>query len=554
MRPLLLTLVCLLTIGCATPPVVESKPPKPPPLWQQPQVTGAIREPLDDPAPLCPADVRVYLQVEDLAGWRDYRHDDPLVEHIWQTIQVLHIPSTWQNAMSRLQLDSGGMADALFGRRTALVILRADRREIPIVLTRVADHVIDELPTAFAMQSLPASARVGPFRIYRVADDDATLTMAVGRRWWAITDGRHADHLRRLLCAVASGDTSLATADDVTELVNRLPASRDILLFARDPHRSARHALTVTRERRGATFDYVADMPEVAKIGKRYIQSNLVEFGPLPSATVSAVSINVMYRQKRVPGIVKMMVFPHSFRRHVLGRLSPPIIAFMTRVPGEQIRPNPGVAVPALGVAIRMKDRRVAHDLDRLVMGVHFFANLGELDLLRSLFGIKQIQATDATYRVADFGDAIAKRVEGSPFADLLQMPDTAGLTHVTFGTIGDWYVICSQEAAFKQCLAAFADPADHLTNTDDFRAFRFDDSHDQLLINGVMRISELAPMVHDAADFWKLTGMGERHGPYDAPLRWIADALRHRRAFYLQLWRDGETRLRGHMRVIGSP
>jgi hypothetical protein len=199
-----------------------------------------------------------------------------------------------------------------------------------------------------------------------------------------------------------------------------------------------------------------------------------------------------------------------------------------------------------------MQSPKVANDLNRLVMGVHLLTNLGELDMIRFLFGVKRIKHEHGIYRVADFGKAIATRVKDSPLADLFQLPSSAGLTHITFGPVGDWFIVCSQQAMFKQCLAVANDPDNSLTQWQDDQLIPLNDTHDQLLVSGISRIADIAPLVNDAADYWRISGMREKSGPYDAPLQWLASVLRHRRALQFQLWRTSDNTLRGRLDVLG--
>lgn len=542
------SVIGVLMLGCTAQPVVETAPPKPLPIWQQTRVLATVREPGDDPAVICPENTRVYLRVDRLADWRDQRDVDPLVEHVWQAIDALKPPAIWEKAMDRLGLDEGAMADAMFGQCAVLVVHRHKGREAPFVLTRISRGLGKRLPQAFGMSPWQAQPKLGPLRVFTASNDDKALTMMIGRRWLVMGELRRIDLMRHWLCSVAAGATAIDQSQHARALTAGLPAQRDVLLLASTAR--DRHAAAVVRQHRGVTVHYAADSSQLLRIDKEHATIDGVNFGPLPADTVGALSINVLKQDQEIPRMLELLIFPHRFKRHVLGRLAPPVVAFLGSVPGHRIQPDPGAAVPALGVALHMSDRRVARDLDRLVVGVHRLVNLGELDLLRMVFGVRRIRDKGEPYHVANFGDAVMKHVKGSPLADLLQMPSNAGLTHLTFGPVGDWYVVCSQEAMFLDCRAAIEEESARISPLQVLDA----GAPPNLLASGFTRVGKLAPMLNDAADFWQLSGLGKSRSRYDAPMRWLAKGLQHRQSVTMRLWREGPTRLRGRLQVTGNP
>jgi hypothetical protein len=143
--------------------------------------------------------------------------------------------------------------------------------------------------------------------------------------------------------------------------------------------------------------------------------------------------------------------------------------------------------------------------MDRLVMAVHFLLHLSELDLGKSLFG-KARQVGGATpFKMADFGQALLRHIDDPQIRRLLQLPAAGGLGRVSFGRIGQWYVVCTHDALFRQCAEAWADHTQRLTSTAAFAALPMQ-ARDGLIVSIVSRAPELSRMLDDAEAYLKKT------------------------------------------------
>ena len=574
--------------------VPPAAPPTPP--WIAPALAAAITEPLDDPAMLCPASAVGYLRVDRLAQWRASGESDPLVKYVWQTVQALGPPSCWQRAAKHLGWDNDAMLDAYFGRTVALIGQRVDGQPALVVASRIGAEALRKLPAAAGLKPWappgagagpesgvrrPESARsrgaglvsVGPFAMYSTEEDGEAFVFAIGKRWLLIVEQKRIEHLRRVLTVTprrgAGGGENhaddtvnppLAELPAYRQLLAKLPTGRSALLSTGNSKGTERHAAAVVRHGRDLTVHYVATGTKLARIDRRAAHSAGVDFGLLPAATVSAATINMLDRSPRQFGLLDLLLFPHKIGAQILPKLSPPMIVFLGTVPGAEVRPDPGGAVPVVGAAVKLNDYTAARDLDRLVAGLHLVANLRELDLIRSVFGLRRVKAGDTTFHVADFGEALSKRLKDPQLSPLLRLPSSAGLTRLSFGRIGQWYVLCSQEAFFRRCIAADADGAKRLTHTNAFGAFAFE-SRPQLIASAMTRADELSTLVKNTADFYSHAhteapgnSATTRSLPdLGAPLRWFAEALQYHQSFYFQLWQDRDDTLCGKLQIVAQ-
>ena len=529
---------------------------------------------------MCPTDVRGYLRVDDVAQLRASGQSDPLVAHVWEAIQSVGTPACWDHAAAYLGLDNSAMLDTYFGQTVALVDQKVDGDHAVVVVSRIPAGVLKQLPKAAGLRPWDPSrpdefvvraATFGPFATYTTDDPGEQFAFAIGRNWLMIVARDRVNHIRRLLTTsrqpaetdapqseAAAADQPLAGLESFQKLLAKLPIERTAVLFTRNGRGNENHAAVVVRRGTEMTVHYAATGTELTRVKDRAEHSEGVDFGLLPASTISAATVNMIDSSHKRFRMLDMMLFPHSVGTSVLTKLSPPMIGFLGQVPGEEVTPNPGGDVPVIGVAVKLKDPSAAKNLDRLISRVHFFANLGELDLIRSLFGIQRVKAGDTSFHVADFGRAISKRLKDPHLSPLIRLPSSAGLTRLSFGRIGQWYVICSQEAFYRRCIEAEADPSKRFSQTDLFRRFTFE-SKPELAVSAVTRARELSAMLDNTVDYYERahTEAGakrqasRRLGDLQEPLRLFAEALKHRHCFYLQLWHDDEGILRGKLQIV---
>lgn len=550
--------------------------------------------PADSPAHLVSADARFYLQFDGMAQWRAAREHDPLVAHLWSSIAEIRPKGMWDPATKALGLDEDALTDRYFGQCLAIVGEKPDTSAPYSLISRVSPTDLQGLPGAMGLKPMPlAGTSVSmPFATFTSAD--GTLLFAIHDQWLIVGPLKYSEHFEsivafagaRLLAplgllnlqASALTPATLVEDDDFQKLAVKLPADRQLFFYSRDKARKGRHAASVAMQGSQLVAQYAGTIDKMDELYEQFAHGDKIEFGIVPQSTISAASVNLMKKDAKGLAMLNLFLFPRNVREHVLPKLAAPMVVFLGKVAGEKITPNPGVDVPAVGIAIRMNDPAVANDLNRIVGGLHFMANVGQLDLIEGVFGGKQVKTPEGLeYRIADFGDALVKEIKDPEAARMFKLPDAAGLTHITYGPIGSWFVICSQESLFKECAAAHADESLRFTATDTFATFPIE-MREGLMISALTRAPQLAALTHDLNRYWeKMEAKAREAGgpvakPVPAaneaknddedeatsgarkvrqPMEWVANAIKHRDSFYMQVWRDSDGDLRGMLSTI---
>ncbi|MEO0477062.1 MAG: hypothetical protein AAF085_13985, partial [Planctomycetota bacterium] len=176
-------------------------------------------------------------------------------------------------------------------------------------------------------------------------------------------------------------------------------------------------------------------------------ETSVAEFGPLPAETISAITFNIEPDEKARKDMegLNMLVGGKSIVDDLLPKLDFPTVLFMGAVPGDSVDPNVDVQVPVGGMAFKMKDATVANDLNMMFDNVVMLSNVAVMGFEAGLI----------PQRTSDYGGSSFKVAElGKPIAQGLDFPELAPI-QIVYGTVGDYYVVCSQEEFFKKCVDA---------------------------------------------------------------------------------------------------
>ena len=576
-------LAVVLLASCGTVP--EPSPTTDLPIWLRSPILDGTRESDDDPASIVPADATLYVRIENGGGILDADETDPLAREAWNAIQGLIPAGFWRGSAPQLGLDERALLRELFTRDLVLVdqSIAATRRLV--VLSRVSEKILRDLPAAARLEPWPLQERVGPYRLWRGESEGKAYLIALGERWLAFTSVDGADHIRRLLVARSAGEPTLDANDAYRDLLSRLPAERRAVMFTQTADGSQAHALVLIGNAPRYEARYAARAPDVEKYVDAVAAKQKLDFGPLPDDVVAAGAVNVLTHEVPSEGVLDMLLFPHSFRARIWERIEPPVLFFLGRLPRAEIAPDPGFDVPVFGIAVRLENDDVARDLDRVCSGIHFLVSLGQLALAEGFFGVEEVKAGGVEYHRADFGPVLRATGNDSLLGKLANAPSARGLTQIAYGRVDDYYVICTQEAFLRRWRDASRSAMTRLTSARDFGAFEFEE-RDGLIFSALTRGPELSKLVDEAIAFLRESRDGETgarvepdatsvtnddgeapegdgaagdSGPDDddgaarieRPLRWLAGGLEQSSTFSVQVWHGADGLLYGRLLVL---
>lgn len=525
-----------------------------------------------DPAELAPADTRLYFRVDDLGDiWKKKDEPDRLVTEIIRKVKSDENTRLMTDLPGQFGMDLPTFYQTYFGKTVAL-IAASPKASPAVILTRVDPAAAAKVR---AQKDFKPAGRWGRFEMFKLADDSKLI--GVSEQWMALGLAGHAEHMERVLSRTGAETYSLAKDATYREWMAKMPRPRSAVLYINDVAHKNIHVAVGVKTDYGATLHYQAEIEKVEDFYKLTKPVSEADFGPLPEEAISAVSFNLHEPDPKGMMILNLILFPRNLKDDVMPKIEPPVIFFLGKLAPDEVKPNPGFQVPVVGLAIKMKDPTVAVELDKLLNGIRFFGKLADLNVLGSLAGPDGMKFGELDYHSADFGKTLTGNVQSRSLSRLVAMPEHAGLTRISYGRVGNWYVVSTQDAFFRKCVDANAGKGRRITDLENFDAFRLQ-RREKLLLSSVTKADQLASLVRSVSDYWKKVRqdnppMAQAKPPmpevkpmakpdaaadkkpgeesYDRPLDWFIDVIKHHKSFSVQLWRGEKNLLEGKVEIL---
>lgn len=392
------------------------------------------------PAELAPIDTEVYVHIEGFNDWIGVIAEGPRGE---EKRDALEDSPQWQTLLALLEMDTDTFLATYFGGDVVIFGPEAQENGPGVIFTQVAPGDAE-----FARERLflEAVANVGDATLYRTADGGGFIAIADG---WVGLCGVHAgDYMVAVLEGLGDAE-SLADSPSYTHWTGLLPDERTITMFVNGGVDES-HALGVTRVGNGMDVAYFGKSAGFDVLLSMLGETAVADFGPLPSSTIAAASFNLVSagdaaQQAELMDGLNMLATPASFTDDILPMLGTPTVLFVGSVSGDSVEPAVGLDLPVLGLAVKMDDDAVASDLTGMMDKTMLLMNLATAEWGVDPIRFERGSYEDSRYHVAHIGKPLAQQ-SGWPELEPMQ---------VVYGQVGDFYVVCTQELFFRQCVDA---------------------------------------------------------------------------------------------------
>ena len=413
LRPLLLALALLITLPASAQPAAE----------------------------MAPADTQVFIHIEKPAEWFTTLADGPIGDKVRDQIEN---ESEFGTLLALLGMDLDTFLQAYFGEEVVILGPSAAEQDGPgIILTKVSQEHRDRLIDSFELERAGAVAG-SPMWV----SQDGNGHFVMMRDWVAVCDAAALDYLRAVL-ENKPADGTLADTEAYKYWTGMLDGDRNMTaLFLGGEDNS--HAFSVIRSGKLLDMTYAGKSPDFDDMMLMLGDNELAEFGPLPIQTIAAVSFNLKAdpdqpNANELLNGLDVLASPTSFRNDILPKLDAPTLLFLGSAPGQEIGLD--VDLPVAGFAVKMKDASAATDLQAMMDRLVLLGNMATAEWQQGAIPFKTAEYQGTTMRIAEVGKVVA------PFAEF---PELAPV-QLVYGQVGDYYVVCTQESYFKQCVDANA-------------------------------------------------------------------------------------------------
>ena len=393
-------------------------------------------------------------------------------------------PAGWKAVQQLLGLRGDQIIDKFFGTSAAIVFMDSGAGQPGLVITKVAK---DDIAYGIKRLNLAKTGTIGSFTTYSTRNNEALI--AVGDEWVVVADPSVKNAAAKIL---EGGNGTLADSDAFKAWSAKLPSDRFGTLYLR-PGNDDTHAFALTRKGRDLSLHYRGRSQDFAPLFDMLGDGAPLEFGPLPHSTIAAVSANIKPTPGPNPRQFNKFFPGKSFEKDILPYVGSPTVLFLGEVKGASLQENPGLDVPVLGVAIQLRDRKLADEFDKAMNGLLIMLNIAAAQWDVPDVEVRTVEHAGATFTVAEVGSLLAART---------QRPELKAL-NLSYGRIGDWYVLCSQDQFFKQCIDADQNPSKNLASFAEFKAMALE-AHDRPILTAILRPSALAAHVKTWLAHWE--------------------------------------------------
>lgn len=486
-----------------------------------------------DAASLVPGNAAVFIEVNDLATLRKDWASDPLAKFLQSNLPMTPEPEGWVQVQKVLGLSGDEVVDRFFGKTVALVIFNPGDNDPGMVLTKISDA---DMTLAIEKLQLKPVKDFAGYRGFKTADDKSHI--ALGNGWAIVTQPQYSAAAQAVLEAK---EKPLADSELFKSWLGKLPAGDRAATFYVRQNDDNVHALGVYRKERDLTIQYRGKAPELAALFANLGTGGSLDFGPLPASTIAAITSNIVIPPGPNSKQLDRMFPGKSFEKDIHSKIASPAVVFLGEVTGDKLAPNPGLSLPVVGVSLKLRDPKVADDLTKAIDGLMFVANFAASKWQAPLIEVKAQQHGEITYQNANVGIALAHRTERAEIQALT----------LTYGRVGDWYVICTQDQFYKQCIDSHLDSTQSLIASRPFTSMGLK-NHGEPIATAVLKPSALAAHMETWVAHWKkvrpqVVEASDALEPTtpEAQLvrgaRIISGLLDHYQSMSLQAYRDGE-------------
>jgi hypothetical protein len=428
------------------------------------------------------------------------------------------------------------IVDRFFGQSVALVIFKPGEEDPGLVVTKVSDADAAVAIQRLHLKQVEAFGEGGAFRVFKSQENESRI--AIGKGWAVVARPEYAAAAKAVL---EGRGKSLADLPAFREWTARLPeGKRSATAFIRAADDNV-HVLGAYRKGRDVTFHYRGKSPQYADLLAHVGDGKALDFGPLPASTIAAVNLNLRLPEALDTKQLDRMFPGKTFRKDIQPKLGAPAVAFLGEVPGDKLEPGLGFALPVTGVALKLKDPKVADDLNLAINSLLILANFAAAKWELPMIEVKEHRHGETTFRAANIGAAIAKRAGRDEFKPV----------SVSYGRVGDWYIICTQEQFFTQCIDAAADPSKSFAASQAVTAMPLKE-HEGAIATAVLKPAALAAHLESWLGHWKgvypdvfkSAAQTEPPTPEAQLIRGgqiLAGLLDHYQSMTLQAYRDGD-------------
>jgi hypothetical protein len=389
-----------------------------------------------------PRDTAVVVEVTNAGQWSEDFGNNQLGQMLIRFSPANRFIRGWRRMQRMLDQTNAQMVDNYFGKSVVLLAAHTNPTSPMVIVSKLADR-----QTALDLiKKLELEERevYADHHIYQTPDGGAILSLHDTTPTIILTSERNTPYLKRLIDA-PKNEALLKDDASFKQFLTSSPADSVLKGYIRSDDNQQKHTFFVTQTAQGLTGQYVGNMPQIASVLSQLGATEPHHFGPLPPDCMAAMSVNLSHLHPQTIAVFDKIMAPKSFATDIQPKLGQSMVVYLNKPAQPQM-------LPAVGLAIQMKNTDLASDMDTFMKNIMVVTSMS-LEKRRPPHPDAQappppVQPILVTHNKTAYRTA--------PVANLKMVQQ--GMTMVTpiqlsWGSINDWYVICSDKETFCQSI-----------------------------------------------------------------------------------------------------
>ena len=388
-----------------------------------------------------PVETETYIEVNHAASLATEIEQDPRLKALIEPALSIHDSGkTFRELETTLGLTPRQFLERYFGERLVLAA-PAEPKEC-VAISRVVEADANHAVTKLGLQPL---ADIPPFKVYKMVDGHARVAFGAGLMVLGPGRDEDAGFFNRVVGGIQQPGGKLASDEVFRSWTVRLPGDAAAFLLHRDPKKGETHAATVHYSGGDVVLEYAGDSVGIRAMVARRSDAGASDFGPVPDSALLGAALNISAVEKgsKLSQKLDELLAPQSFSEAILPKLASPwIVAVVETECPNRADGEPEQLIPGVMVGVKLRDVSVSAELDGVMKR---FCDAFNARLVANGFDPVDVVAIgegDFSYHVLDIGGAVSR---------WFHTPELAPLARMTYGRVGDWYVVATQEDLFLQ-------------------------------------------------------------------------------------------------------
>jgi len=491
-----------------------------------------------------PADSAMVVEISNAKQWSGNFGDNQLGQMLIRFSPANRFVRGWHRMQRMLGQTHDEMVDNYFGQSVVLVAAHTGTQSPMVIISKLRSRQV--ALDMIAKLQLELRENFEDHQIFQTPDGGAILSLHDTSPTIILTSEHNTPYLKRLILAAR---TEPLLKNDPAFLAFLASTPDDAVLkgYIR-PADGEKHSFFITNHADAIQAQYVGKTPQITDILSRLGSNEPHQFGPLPANCIAALAVNLNAQNTKSIDLLDMLIAPKTYAKDLQPKLGKSVVFFFNKPEQKQM-------LPAVGIALQMKDQNLSSDLDTFMKNIMVVSSmtLGKKRTPQpgqNAPPVMPVQATLIKHNQTAYRTAQVANIK------MVQH----GLTIVTpiglsWGRINDWYVVSSDKQTFCASIDNSCQKTPFMTSAlnpvEEVPGTRIA----QMLLKPQVLIDHLKRFAHDEPQTPKITSPRRSHrrqSPIE--LSDLCAALQQFSQMSVNVYRDDQNQMVAHIKINRIP